>query len=127
MDPVLAVALDRQLDRIHREGLARRWERHQAMADQVERWVAGRGDVTLLAAPGRRSPAVSTLELTPPLTGSAVAESLGRLGWQVEPGEGPGAERVLRIGHAGEVGPEQLTPLLEALALQLDAIDDVNG
>jgi aspartate aminotransferase-like enzyme len=127
IDPILAVALDRQLERIDREGLSRRWERHQAMAEVVDRWVAGRNDVTLLAVPARRSPAVSTLELAPPLTGSAVAESLGRQGWQLAPGEGQGSERLLRIGHLGEVGPEQLALLLAALAQRLDAEHESRG
>jgi len=121
IDPVLALALDRQLERIDREGLLRRWERHDAMAALVERWVMGRKDVTLFAAHGRRSPAVSVLQLVAPLTGWVVAESLRREGWQVAPGEAPGSERVLRIGHLGEIGPEQLAPLLAALGQRLDA------
>jgi len=127
VDPVLAVALDRQLERIDREGLPRRWERHRMMAEMVARWTDGRKNVALRAAPGRRSPAVSCLELAPPFTGSMVAEALSRLGWQVAPGEGPGAERLLRIGHMGEIGPEQLAPLLEALGRRLDEQSSATG
>jgi aspartate aminotransferase-like enzyme len=122
-DPALALTLDRQLERIGREGLPARWLRHQAMAEMVERWVAGRRDVQLLAPQGRRSPAVSCLELASPLTGSGVAAALIREGWLVAPGTGPGSERRLRIGHMGEVGTEHLAPLLEALERHLDTRD----
>jgi alanine-glyoxylate transaminase/serine-glyoxylate transaminase/serine-pyruvate transaminase len=127
VDPVLAVALDRQLERIDREGLPNRWARHQMMAEMVERWASGRKDVALVAAPGRRSPAVSCLELAVPFTGSKVAEALSREGWQVAPGEGQGSERLLRLGHMGEIGPEQLAPLLQALGRRLDTGSDAAG
>jgi len=119
-DSGLAVAIDRQLERIEREGLPERWARHQGMAAMVERWAGGRTDLGLVAAPGRRSPAVSSLRLVPPLTGAAVAERMLRQGWEIGTGEGPGAEGVIRIGHMGEAGPEQLAALLAAMAQVLE-------
>lgn len=115
VDPRMALTLDRQLERIAQEGLTRRWDRHRAMAEMVERWVTGRQDVRLLAPEGRRSPTVSCLELGGTLTGQAVAEALMREGWLVASGEGSGSERRLRIGHMGEIGTEHLAELLEAL------------
>jgi aspartate aminotransferase-like enzyme len=120
VDPVLVVALDRQLERIDREGLAERWERHRRMAETVERWADGRKDIVLRAVPGRRSPTVSCFELRPPLTGSMMADALSREGWQVASGEGPGSEHLLWVGHMGETAAERLTPLLEALGRALD-------
>jgi aspartate aminotransferase-like enzyme len=114
-DSGLAVALERQLERIEREGLPDRWARHQAMAALVESWAAGRTDLAFVAAPGRRSPSVSCLQLTSPSSASSIAERLLRRGWEIEGGLGPGAEEVLRIGHMGEVGTGQLTDLLLAL------------
>jgi aspartate aminotransferase-like enzyme len=93
------------------------------MATMVEQWAGGRKDLALIATPGRRSPSVSCLQLPPPLTGTAVAERLLRQGWEIGVGEGPGAEGVIRIGHMGEVGAEQLEALLLGLGQVLEALE----
>jgi aspartate aminotransferase-like enzyme len=120
IDPHQAVALDRQLARIEREGLTNRWARHQAMADEIAVWVGNRSDVTFVARAGRRSPVVSCLTLPSRVTGSIVAESLLRQGWTVAVGDRPESASIIRIGHMGEVGLAELRGLLTALEQVLD-------
>jgi aspartate aminotransferase-like enzyme len=118
-DSGLAVALERQLERMDQEGLPDRWARHRVMAEMVERWVAERGDVSLMAENGRRSPTVSCIRLAPPHSATVLAGRLLRQGWEVGLGEGAGSD-VLLIGHMGETEPDQLTVLLHALGRTLD-------
>lgn len=109
----LIYALDAQLRRIEAEGLERRWARHATMARMVAEWCDASERFRLLAVPGRRSAAVSALE-----TREAAAPLLARLaarGWTLAPGLPPLDERVIRMGHMGDVQPEHVAALLDVL------------
>lgn len=112
--PALSVvyALETQLGRIAREGLPARFARHRAMREQVEAWVARHGRCGILAPAGRRSDTVTALTLRPDLSATAVARTLAADGWQVAVGIEPDEERLIRIGHMGDLQPEQLDRLL---------------
>lgn len=118
--PGLALALTRQLDRIEAEGLAARWARHRALATAVEDWCGVRGNLRLVAQPGRRAAAVSCIELPEGRSAGAVAATLAGDGWRVATGHGAHPERTLRIGHMGEVEPAPLADLLQALGRVLE-------
>lgn len=122
LDPGLAMALDRQLERIEQEGLEPRWARHRAMAQLIERWVADRDDLSLVAVSGRRSPTVTAIRLKPPHSALDVAEKMLRLGWEIGAAEENGNGGLLRIGHMGEITEKQLEEMLAGLgqALALD-------
>jgi aspartate aminotransferase-like enzyme len=115
--PALPVvyALDIQLARIAREGLAARFARHRRMREQVEAWVGQHGRCGIMAPPGRRSDTVTALTLHPDRSANAVAGALAEQGWQVAVGIDEDEDRVIRIGHMGDVTPEQLEPLLAAI------------
>ncbi len=115
--PALPVvyALECQLERIAREGLPARFARHRAMREQVERWVERHGRCGILAPPGRRADTVTALTLRPDLSATAVAAALAAQGWTVAVGIEERVERVIRIGHMGDVQGEQLAGLLAAI------------
>ena len=115
--PALPVvyALEAQLERIAREGLAARFARHRAMRERVEAWVTGHDRCRIFAPPGRRSDTVTALVLRPDLPATVVAQALATRGWQVAVGIGELEDRLIRIGHMGDLLPEQLDRLLAAI------------
>ena len=115
--PALPVvyALDTQLERIAREGLPARFARHRAMRERVEHWVAKHGRCQIWAPPGRRTDTVTALQLAPGRSSRAIVEELATLGWQIATGLLEEEDHVIRIGHMGDLLPEQLDPLFDAL------------
>ena len=113
----LIYALERQLARIEGEGgVEARWRRHRAMLDAMECWAEAHPDFALLASAGRRSWAVSSL--TPPAM-LPVPEVLRRMrarGFTLAGGLGELAERVIRVGHMGDLDRPHLERMLEELA-----------
>jgi aspartate aminotransferase-like enzyme len=114
----LLLALQCQVRRIAAQGgWIARWNRHQAMRELMDRWIAGRGDVRVMTPPGTaRSPAISSVVLPDRLEAPAVIETLERRGFLVggplDPRHGP----VIRIGHMGDLEPAHLEVLLGHLA-----------
>ena len=113
----LLLALECQLARIGRDGgWPVRWARHQQMLELLERWVAARHDVRLLAREGARSPAISALVLPEGRKAVEVMDALERLGYLVG---GPLDQRhgsLIRIGHMGDLEPQHLSALLDQLS-----------
>lgn len=112
----LYYTLECQLARIARGGgWPARWARHREMLEQLERWVAARSDVRLLARAGARSPAISALLLPAGRRPDAIIAALEREGYLVggalDPRHGP----VIRIGHMGDLEPRHLGALLDRL------------
>ncbi|HEX7023722.1 MAG TPA: aminotransferase class V-fold PLP-dependent enzyme [Gemmatimonadales bacterium] len=113
----LFLALECQLGRIARAGgWPARFQRHRRMLETLEQWVGRRSDVRLMAAAGKRSPAISALVLPDRHPPERVMKALFDLGYLVggalDPAHGP----VLRIGHMGDLEPEHLDQLLADLA-----------
>jgi len=119
--PALSVvyALELQLGRIAAEGLPARFARHRQMREMVERWVAGHGKCGIFAPPGRRSETVTALTLPPHIRATALAHTLATAGWTVAVGIEQELDRLIRIGHMGDVRPEQLAGLLAAIESHL--------
>jgi aspartate aminotransferase-like enzyme len=114
----LVYALERQLSRIEAEGgIDARWRRHRAMLEVMEAWAERHPDFRLLAPPGRRSWAVATL--TPPegRPAPALVRAMRARGFTLAGGLGDLAERVIRIGHMGDLTPEHLSAMLTELAV----------
>jgi aspartate aminotransferase-like enzyme len=113
----LIFALERQLRRIEAEGgVEARWRRHRAMLEVMERWAEAHTEFGVLAQPGRRSWAVSAL--IPPM-GLRVPEALRLMrarGFTLAAGLGDLAERVIRVGHMGDLDPPHVARMLEELA-----------
>jgi len=116
----LLYALRAQLERIAAAGgIEARWQRHQAMRERVERWVAERGGalgIAFLPAEGRRSWTVSCLRLLQPEpAGGAIAKQMASRGFVIAPGYGKLKDTTFRIGHMGDHTVEQLDVLLRDL------------
>lgn len=115
----LLYALDAQVDRMAREGLAARFARHRAMAELTWDWAKRKG-VGVTAAEGCRSPTVTCFELPQPLTGPQFVERVREKGYLVGGGYGPLKERCFRIGHMGDQTVETVGGLLKACDAALD-------
>lgn len=93
----LVRSVEDQLTRIMvEEGLTSRWERHARLRGMVERWVAARDDVSLVAVSGRRAATISWLSF----------------------GAAPGRPR--RLDHAGEMTLTECAEMLAAVGRELD-------
>jgi len=112
----LIYALQRQLARTTGAGgVAARWSRHRELLATLERWVATRDGVALLAAPGERSWAVSALTFESGVDVWSVVREMHRRGWRLTGGLGALADRVLRVGHMGDLEPVHLEAMLADL------------
>jgi aspartate aminotransferase-like enzyme len=105
-------ALVCQVDLIARSGgWPARWERHARMREAMDRWVAARSDVRLLAN-GGRSPALSALVIPDTHEVARMVEALEAMGYQVGTALTPKHGPIIRIGHMGDLTPEHLAALL---------------
>lgn len=109
-------ALQCQLQRIgDGGGLAARQARHSAMAAMMAEWAEQRSDVRILADPKRRSPSVTALELLNGRLPADVVQALEARDWLITTGLAPLTRTVIRVGHMGDLEPEHLAGLLQAL------------
>jgi predicted phosphoserine aminotransferase len=118
--PALPVfhALEAQMQRVAATGgLAARIERHARMAAMVYAWAPRQG-LRVLADEGRRSPTVTALELPEGRDAAAIVRAMESRDWLIATGLAPLAQRVIRIGHMGDLEP----PHLEGLLAELGAV-----
>ncbi len=110
-------ALDAQLAAIGREGLAKRYARHAAMAGAVQEWVdraaARELGVGILARAGVRASTVSCLTIDG--DAARLAHLLRERGFIVGAGYGALAASTIRIGHMGDHTVRDVRALLAAL------------
>ncbi len=113
-------ALEVQLARMAQEGIENRWKRHRVMAEMTWAWVDSMRDsgidLEILAPAGFRSPAVTTIQTPPGVTGPEVTRAVDERGWLVGGGYGKLKESTFRVGHMGDHTPDQLEGLLNVLA-----------
>lgn len=126
--PALSVlyALERQLQRIHDEGLEPRWRRHWDMAARTHDWVESVARRTgrpfrVLAPAGRRSPCVTVVRLPEGLEGPEVVARARARGFRIAPGYGKMKPLSFRIGHMGDHVPDELEALLVTLEDVIEA------
>jgi predicted phosphoserine aminotransferase len=110
----LLYALEAQLERIAREGLDSRLERHQRMAERTWEWCAEQ-DLRILAAEGFRSPTVTTILCPAGWTGPQLAAAVNERGFQIATGYGRMKDETFRIGHMGDHTLDRLEALLDVL------------
>jgi aspartate aminotransferase-like enzyme len=111
--PIL-YALDRQLDHVLDEGVEQRWSRHHEMAKVAWKWsrrIGGR----LTAPEGARSWTLTCFEPPAGIQPLDLVTRAGARGWTVATGYGDWKRSTVRIGHMGDVTPEDLEALLEVL------------
>lgn len=110
----LLYALACQLGRIAREPLPARFRRHAALAREFSDWAMRKG-ARLLADGPSRSPTVSCVSLPDGARSDLVVAALARRGFLVAQGYGKLAATTIRVGHMGDMEPEELRALLPAL------------
>lgn len=104
-------ALDRQLDIILAEGMEARWQRHQEMRDITEAWAAEKG-FTYASDASAPSPTVSCLKPPEGVAAPDLVKGLKERGWTLGGGYGKWKPESFRVGHMGEVRPDDLRALL---------------
>jgi aspartate aminotransferase-like enzyme len=123
----LLYALETQLNDMLREGIDRRWERHEAMRDATVAWVTRiilrlDLDLSVLAPEGARSPTVTAITLPEGLKSADVVHAVARRGFTIGTGYGPLKDSTIRIGHMGDHTMDTLRPCLAECE---DALRDV--
>jgi aspartate aminotransferase-like enzyme len=111
----LVLALQRQLQRIEREGLQRRQDRHRALRDTTLAWAATRGFVPFVADERARSVTVSCIDARGGDV-AALAQRASAAGFRIDQGYGALKGKAFRIGHMGDHGLDTLRALLAALS-----------
>lgn len=110
----LLYALEAQVERIEREGLENRLERHRQMAERTWQW-CDELELQILAAPGFRSPTVTTVLCPAGWTGPALAAAVKARGFQIATGYGRMKDETFRIGHMGDHTMDRLESLLDVM------------
>lgn len=110
----LIYALDRQLQRIHAEGLENRFLRHAKMAQRVQQWALARG-FGLFAAEGYRSQTVTTVLNTHQWDIGKLNQHLAYHNMRIANGYGPLKNKTFRIAHMGELTIDDIERLLNLL------------
>jgi len=107
-------ALEVQLERIRIETVEQRWLRHASLRACVDAWSLANG-WALMPALGHRTWTVSAVQLPASLPAARVVEAMAARGWTITDGLPPTTDRVVRIGHMGDVTRAHLVGVLDAL------------
>lgn len=118
----LIYALDFQLDRIMKEGLEARYERHAAMAERVQSWALEKG-LNLYAPAGYRSKTVTTIDNRLGLDVADINKFLLQRGMRIANGYGALKGKTFRIAHMGEIQMEDVDRLLSVMDEYLAQLD----
>lgn len=106
-------AADRQLDRMLEETMEARWERHRQCQRRVMAWAESR-EVGFLPRT-HRSHTISCLKPPHGVAAPELVAAVAERGFVVGGGYGKLKPETFRLGHMGEVRPEDLEPLFEAI------------
>ena len=117
----LVFALKEALSVVLEEGLERRFERHRLLAEVVRRGVRALG-LKLFPEEGHEADTLTAIEMPEGISSRVVAELMLERGVRVAPGWGEYAERVLRIGHMGNIGAEHVLRTLSCLESALSEL-----
>ncbi len=109
----LMYALDFQLDRIMKEGMARRAERHRKLAEMARKWAM---ETLAIYPSGSYSNTVTCVRNTKGVEYEEIDEKLASSGYQISEGYGKLKKSTFRIGHMGDVTTDEMAGLLEALS-----------
>jgi predicted phosphoserine aminotransferase len=116
----LMFALDQQLDDMLAEGIENRFARHQAMRDRTIAWARGHG-FKLFSAAGYESPTVTCIDNSLNIDVAALNQHLRRNNMIISNGYGSLKGKNFRIAHMGDIQPEDLDVLFQAIDSFLEA------
>lgn len=103
-------ALDYQLDRILKEGLPARYQRHLALASRVREW--GRKNCELFSNPQYLSVTVTCLKNTFGVEFSKINAAMLDRGFQLSNGYGSLKDVTFRIAHMADITMEEIEDML---------------
>ncbi len=106
-------ALDYQLDRILKEGLEARYQRHLALSSRVWEW--GRKHCELYSNPQYLSVTVTCLKNTFGIEFSKMNAAMGKRGFQLSNGYGALKDITFRIAHMADMTVEEMDDMLRNL------------
>ena len=109
----LMFALDHQLNRILEEGLENRYRRHREMASLVQTWALERFD--MFPEEGYWSPTISCISNTRGLPVGEFIQALKERGYAIVNGYGPLRGKTFRVGHMGDLTPDDVKGLIDAM------------
>jgi len=111
----LVYVLNRQLERIHAEGLENRWRRHLEMQAATLAWAETKGFSPFVTTSAERSPTISCIDAKGADV-EALAKQAADNGFKLDKGYGDLKGKAFRIGHMGDHTLDGLKTLLTALA-----------
>ena len=102
------------VQRLHEEGRERTWRRHAAIAAGVAAGLEALG-LTLVAAPEDRSHTVTAAWLPEGIEWAPFNADMRADGLVIAGGQGKWTGRILRFGHMGDVGIDEMAEALEMM------------
>jgi aspartate aminotransferase-like enzyme len=123
----LLYAAAAQVEHIAREGMERRWARHEAMAEHTWSWVhelrqrVG-APFDVYAPDGARSHTVTAVTVPAGLSPDAVVKAVAQRGYVIGAGYGQLKGSTFRIGHMGDHTMEGVESVLEVVAESVEGL-----
>ncbi len=108
----LLYAMDYQLDRMLKEGMDKRYERHKKMANKVREWALDRG-FELFPEKGYESNTVTVIKNNKNIDVQKLVNNLKERGFTIANGYGKLKNMTFRIGHMGDLTLEEIDELLK--------------
>ena len=108
----LMYALDFQLERMMKEGMRSRYQRHKEMADTVRKWSSKL--YGMFPEEGYMSNTIGVLNRGD-LDFGRFHAALKEKGYEISGGYGEVKEKTFRIGHMGDLTPKRVSELLEVM------------
>jgi aspartate aminotransferase-like enzyme len=109
------------VQRLRAEGRERTWARHAAIASGVAAGLESLG-LQLVAAPQHRSATVTAAWVPDGVEWGPLNAAMRGRGLVVAGGQGKWAGKILRFGHMGEVGIDEMAEALELMAATLPEV-----
>ena len=109
----LFYALDYQLEKMLKEGMEERYNRHKKMASMVQKWA--KDNFALFAEPGYESVTVTTVTNTKNISVDALNKALKAKWMSISNGYGKLKEKTFRIAHMGDLTPSEIQELLDTI------------
>lgn len=115
-------ALKKQLERIEKEGLQNRFNRHKEMANYIREWAQKNG-FTMFSEEGHHSDTISCMTNTKNVDFKAIKEGMASKGYSIDSGytkmneklEQEGKPTTFRIAHMGDLTLEEIKELAKEL------------
>jgi len=118
---LLALQVLEAVRMIHEEGPSQVFARHRNMSGMVTTWAASRGIELPGSGIAERSPTLTALRLPDGVDPGAVRSAVRAAGIQIAAGLGDWQRTCVRVGHMGDIRPEDVTRTLNAIDAALDA------